>query len=241
MKTIKFLSPPNLLHGIIDLPAKARIGILFLHGGGQSTSSRYLSLQQKFSRVQIASLAFDFRGCGHSQGSFEEGSLIHRLADSQKALEEFVRRSKLPLKKIFLWGSSMGGHVASRLVDQNPEIRGLILQSAAAYGNDSEALPLNSQFTQSIQKPNSWLHSPAFTCLENYFGQVLVIYGQNDQVIPESVKDRYRQLAEAKGGHSFNLHQGTHQLLNPSNNSEAKILDQLTNLALNFLLDSTSH
>ncbi len=238
-KTITFLSPPNYLHGIINIPPKTRIGVLFLHGGGQSTSSRYLTLQQEFSRARVASLAFDFRGCGQSQGKFEDGSLINRLMDAQNALNELILRSKISKSKIYLWGSSMGGHIACRLAEENPEIGGIILQSAAAYSKESEILPLNPQFTQSIQKPQSWLSSPAFTSLENYFGKILVIYGQNDQVIPEPIKNRYQQIAENKDGHFFTLHLGSHQLLNPSNDREKSTFNQLANLTLNFLLDST--
>ena len=236
MKPVSFKSVNLTLHGVLSLPPKYSTGVLFLHGGGQSNTSRYLYLQHEFANHSLASLAFDFRGCGQSQGRFEEGSLSNRLLDAQAALDFFILRSNLPTSSIYLWGSSMGGHLACRLTEQYPDLKGLILQSAAAYSAAAEPLLLNAQFTQAISVPNSWLYSPAFTALEAFTGNTLVIYGEHDIVVPPNIQTRYASIALAHGGQSVTLPSATHTQLRPQTPTEISALEQLTQIATEFIL-----
>lgn len=49
-----------------------------------------------------------FRGCGLSEGIFEESNLKDRLVDAESALKSFKEITGLTDSQIFLWGSSMG-------------------------------------------------------------------------------------------------------------------------------------
>jgi fermentation-respiration switch protein FrsA (DUF1100 family) len=236
MKSIKFPSGRLNLYGVLSLPTHFDTGVLFLHGGGvQASTALYTHLQEKFSKQKIASLAFDFRGCGQSEGNFEEGSLANRLADAEAAMQFLMQKSKLPESRIYLWGSSMGGHLVCRLSELHPELGGIILQSAAAYSKASEVLPLNHQFTEAISQPESWVNSPAFAALANYFGNLLIIYGDHDTVVPDGVKFTYQQLAQIHHQQFMTLFGGTHRLLHPQTESEEQVLGQLANLTLNFI------
>ena len=236
MTSITFNSTKLTLHGVLSLPDHYQTGVLFLHGGGHSTNfSRYTYLQKQFSHHQIASLAFDFRGCGQSGGRFETGSLANRLSDAESALKVFIQKSKLPASSIYLWGSSMGGHLACRLTENHLDLKGIILQSAAAYAPASETLPLNHQFTQVISTPNSWVDSPAFSALEAFPGKILVVYGENDTVVPKDLQHRYHSIAQTRGGQSVILPGGVHSLLRPQTPLQTAVLEKLADLGGKFI------
>lgn len=234
-KEVTFLSDSVTLSGRLSAPQSYKTGVLFLHGGGRSNSSRYTFLQSYFGERNIASFSFDFRGCGKSEGNFSDGSLTNRRVDVISALQFFKKQVSLEDQDTYLWGSSMGAHVACRVVDDFPDIKGLILQSPAAYGADAESLNLDETFTALIQRENNWTDSPAFTSLKEYHGRILVVYGKQDDVVPEEVQQRYKQICRQKGGRVVMLHGGVHRLLSPQTESQKHALIELARSATSFI------
>lgn len=222
------------LSGVIYLPPKFSKGVVFIHGGGRFNLERYAFLQHYFELHSIASLVFDCRGCGLSDGVFEESSLRNRMNDAEAALTYFQNLTSLPIQNIYVWGSSMGAHIASRLIDTNPQIAGVILQSGAAYGLEAEHLPMNEEFSAFIRKPDSWKNSPAFSTLEKFKGKLLVVYGADDALIPEGVKEHYRQLCKSQDDF-IELEGGIHTLLRPQNERQKKALVKLAEVAVKFI------
>lgn len=234
-KEVAFQSDSLSLSGILTIPKAPSVGVLFLHGGGQSDKTRYTFLQSYFENHGIASFAFDFRGCGTSEGEFQSGSLTNRRRDALAAFEFFKRQTLLLDQDMYLWGSSMGAHVACRVVDDFPNIKGLILQSPAAYGAGTESLELNETFTEKIQRENSWIDSPVFTSLDSYKGKLLVVYGERDDVVPKGVLKRYKQICEQKGGRIVMLRGGAHRLLSPQTEAQKLALVELAKSAVSFM------
>lgn len=225
------------LHGVLVEPDHAKgIGALFLHGGGHANSTRYAKIQTIFADHGIASLAFDFRGCGESEGEFADSTLEHRLFDAKVALQEFSSRTELSNSQIYLWGSSMGAHVACRLTSLHPDLKGVILQSAAAYTQSVESIPLGNQFTKIISQPNSWHDSLAFPAYANYTGKKMVIYGEADEVIPAGIQAGYQQATPPD--HYHLLPGGMHSMLRPSTPIQQRVWDTMVKLALDFILAS---
>lgn len=234
-KEVTFQSDSLSLSGILTIPKAPSVGVLFLHGGGHSNKTRYAFLQSYFGERTIASFAFDFRGCGKSEGEFKNGSLANRYTDAISALQFFKQQTSLDDNHIYLWGSSMGAHVACRVVDDFPNIKGLILQSPAAYGGDAELLELDETFTALIRRENSWIDSLAFASLERFRGRILVVYGEQDNVVPERVQIQYKQICQQKGGSVVTLQDGAHRLLNPQTEVQKLALVELAKSAVLFL------
>lgn len=235
---VTFQSDSLSLSGVLTVPKSYKGGVIFLHGGGQSNKSRYSFLQSHFEKYGVASLAFDFRGCGMSEGEFRDSSLTNRRRDTVAALGFFKQQTLLQDQNIYLWGSSMGTHVACRVVDDFPDVKGLILQSPAAYGRDAESLKLDERFTTLIQRENSWIDSPAFTSLEAFNGKVLVVYGEHDDVVPLGVQKRYKKICKQKGGDIVVLRGGAHRLLSPQTEAQQRALVELAKSAVSFLKPS---
>lgn len=217
----------------ICLPKEYKVGVVFLHGGGSSSSLRYKFLQKEFEKNGIASLSFDFVGCGKSEGNFEDGSLDNRRLTARHAVEFFINKSGLNISQIYIWGSSMGAHIACRLTKEL-NFKGVILQSAAAYSREAEKAKLNQEFTNLITTEDNWANSPAFADFEYFKNKKLVIYGKNDKVIPEGVKEKYKSLLSSND-RFVEVNLGSHSLLNPQNESENKALREVSSEGIKFI------
>ena len=206
-----------------------------MHGGGRANCKHYEYLQKLFRQKGIASLVFDFMGCGESEGEFEDGTLNQRIKDAHNVISYFLERTNLRINEIYLWGSSLGGHVACRLLE-NHYVKGVILQSAAAYGKQAENAKFNDEFTKAIRKPDNWTNSPAFKKLKNFSGNILVVYGENDLVIPKGVMDRYHQITDKNRGKFVVIKNGLHALLKPDSRKGQEALVKLGEISSAYLL-----
>ena len=198
--------------------------ILFLHGGGHSSHTRYTKLEEKCNAVGILTRAFDHHAT----------SLAGRRAEAEAELAKLKEGRHLTDADVFVWGSSMGGHVACRLAENHPTLRGLILQSAAAYSAAAENIPFGPAFTAELQREGSWQDSPAFAAIDTFAGPVLVMYGEGDDVIPVGVKDKYRARA-GKNGSYFTLPGAGHSLLRPGTPSALAAWDTMLSHAIDFV------
>jgi uncharacterized protein len=235
---IRLQSDGLMLHGVACRPATAGgITVLFLHGGGTANAARYRAWQEFLAVSGIGSLALDFRGCGKSEGRFESGSLANRLRDAASAYD-YLSREWTDTNTIVIAGSSMGGHVASRLTGVRPA-SGLILQSAAAYGKQAEPLPLDETFTAEIRKPGNYADSPAIAAVNAFAGPVLCVYGGNDDVIPKTVQHAYMARAE-RLGRARVIHAYGHTMLRPETDREKQGFLELLHESHRFLLQFSS-
>lgn len=198
--------------------------ILYLHGGGHADHTRYTALINRFSALGITGHAFDHHAT----------TLADRLAEAEQQLALLKSQHHLEDHNIFVWGSSMGGHIAARLTRTHPDLAGVILQSAAAYSQAAEHIPFGPDFTAELRRKGSWQDSDTFVDLDNYIGKVLVMYGEHDDVIPKGVIAHYTARA-VKNGESHIIIGVGHSLLRPSTPTEQNAWEQMYNLALKFI------
>ncbi|MFJ7073491.1 alpha/beta hydrolase [Streptomyces sp. NPDC098781] len=166
----------------IHAPDGAAPDVVHLHGFG-ATASRHgvRYLLDDLAAHGNSSLTFEFSGNGDSTGVLEEATLRQRRQESL-AVARLLDRDRRPV----LIGTSMGGHLAAWTV---PELRprALALFCPAAYP-DSEA---DVAFGQERARPGPYTDSPAFAGLRDFDGDLLLIAGTHDQVVPASVIDAY--------------------------------------------------
>lgn len=105
-------------HGMLHLPLSGgpHPAVLMLHGfTGQRMEPHRLFVL--FSRLLaehgIASLRFDFRGSGESEGSFDEMTVSRELEDVRAAHDFLKAQPQIDPARIGLLGLSMGGMVAA--------------------------------------------------------------------------------------------------------------------------------
>jgi pimeloyl-ACP methyl ester carboxylesterase len=103
--------------------------ILYLHGAGGNISDLiYLRDVAQLQKLGFSILVFDYRGYGQSIGNFPSETSIYE--DAQTSLKYLNEQKRIPLKKIHLFGVSLGGAVAIDLALKENNIAGLIVVSS---------------------------------------------------------------------------------------------------------------
>lgn len=92
-----------------------------LHGGTMHTKAVFRTAQA-LNSVGITALRFNYRGVGHSTGSYDDG--IGEQEDAKAALDFLEARS--PGVPLFLAGFSFGSLVGLRLALEDPRIRACV-------------------------------------------------------------------------------------------------------------------
>jgi len=148
---------------------------LILHPGpqhGGSMNNRIVhALYHTFVRRGFASLRFNFRGVGRSQGSFSRGE--GELSDAASALD-WLQAYNQNSRECWITGVSFGAWIGMQLLMRRPEITGFITVAPPANVYD-------------------------FTFLAPCPSSGLVISGERDESVPqESVKKLVTKLNQQK-------------------------------------------
>jgi uncharacterized protein len=134
MPDVIFPGPEGRLEGRYQ-PAKepnAPVAII-LHphpqGGGTMNNKIVYHLYQSFVKRGFATLRFNFRGVGRSQGSFDNG--IGELSDAASALD-WMQQFNIDASTTWVAGYSFGAWIGMQLLMRRPEIKGFISISPPA-------------------------------------------------------------------------------------------------------------
>jgi len=126
--------------------------VIYLHANS-SCRLEALPLVTMFLPLGISLFAFDFAGCGESEGEYISLGWYER--DDLAECIDYLRKTEL-VSTIGLWGRSMGSVTALLHADRDHSIGGMVLDSAFA-----SLRQLASELAQSDYKVPSWLLSGA--------------------------------------------------------------------------------
>ena len=89
---LEILSNDLKLQGVLTTPESDSWPLVILCHGflSHKDSSKYRQLAQIFAQESIATIRFDFRGCGESEGLLAESSISRRWRDLQKEIARGV-------------------------------------------------------------------------------------------------------------------------------------------------------
>lgn len=191
-----------------------RPGLLFVPGAmpaPYADSDEFNEWREELCDQGINSFVYDGPGFGVSEVDQEGNSLAKRILDAKAAYKTFLTVSQSDPQRLAVIGSSMAGHIVARLIESQPNIRCVILDRAAAYSEEAESKVFGPDFSAAIRKPGSWRDSPAFPIFQNFHGRVLIIYGDQEEVVPvevqrafiDAVGERGQVLSISGGSHFF--------------------------------------
>ena len=128
MPSVIFPGPEGRLEGRFAPPPRPRAPVaMILHphsqGGGTMNDRLVQRLYKTFVDRGFATLRFNFRGVGRSQGSFDNG--IGELSDAASALD-WVQSIHPEAQTTWVAGVSFGALIGMQLLMRRPEIRGFI-------------------------------------------------------------------------------------------------------------------
>ena len=153
---------------------------VFIHGGGTAAyKEKVYDFAEPILRAGLNILTFDLSGHGQSTGELKKSSL-KRVIESQALIDHFAKQ---PLT---ICGESMGGYIAIKMLELY-HVETLILVCPALYDAKASDVRFDLGFTEIIRSPESWRNTDVLKTLEAYTGNLLVVMGENDEVIPPGV------------------------------------------------------
>jgi len=118
-------------------PQASKATLVILHGLNDH-KGRYRQLQEELAAAGYASMAYDQRGFGRSEGRRTDVADYHDLLDDLKTLVDLAQAEAQ--EKVVVLGHSLGGAVAAAFFIASPEAAEALVLSSPAY--DFPGLPM---------------------------------------------------------------------------------------------------
>lgn len=198
-KEVKFKVGKETLRGSLFIPnGKGPFpGVVFFHGSG-SKRERYLPVAESLAKNGILTLAFDFRGCGESDGAYEEQTHKNAIEDAGAGLD-FLLNQNVDRKRIGICGGSFGGYVGAYILPEYPFIISVVFRVPAAFSDKflSARIKRGSELSEFdfFKNRKNWEDSPTYKNISAFKGPFLVIKAEKDEVVPPEVVDKYYDKA----------------------------------------------
>lgn len=142
--------------------------IVFLHGSGPQTRGGFRTYAVEFAQLGIASLYFDKRGSGESQGSWVNSSREDLVGDALAAVDYLKSVEGVDRGRIGFWGVSQAGWVAPMAAARSPDVAFMILVSGGgASPRESEMFSYQGEFDRAGLSPAETAEATAI--LDAYF------------------------------------------------------------------------
>ncbi|WP_138496427.1 alpha/beta hydrolase [Paenibacillus pinistramenti] len=184
-----------ICHGFVG----SRIGVdrLFVNTARELAASGYLVLR------------FDYLGCGESSGSYGQEGLKSMVEQTKAVLDYALGCSDVDPAQVTLIGHSLGGAVAVLTAASDRRVKNLVLWSAVGYPfNDIVKITERSVYDSAVKHGRAdylgyemtpvffdslALYQP-FQEAAKFDGNVLVIHGTSDDVIPADYAFLYQKV-----------------------------------------------
>lgn len=167
------------------------------------------SLSHYLNQQGLPTVRFDFAGSGHSDGRFEDMTVMSELLDGMKIID-FVR-NQVKAKTIYLIGHSQGGVVASMLAAYYRDVidKLVLLAPAATLKDDAlKGVCQGSQYDPNhipdhvmvgnVKVGGDYFRTaqllPIYETAQHFAGPALLIHGKDDQIVSPAASQKYNVI-----------------------------------------------
>jgi dipeptidyl aminopeptidase/acylaminoacyl peptidase len=169
----------------------------------------FVKAAREFSAKGFLVLRFDFAGCGESTGDYGSGGLDAMIEQTRKVLDYATSIDCVDLSRVILLGHSLGGATALLTAAKDTRVKILVLWSPVAHPHndivrivgigeyerlqlggsiDHQGYSFTSQFFQSLS------HHQPLEQLRKFSGDVLLVHGTADEIIPVDYAPLYQKM-----------------------------------------------
>lgn len=181
--------------------------ILFLHGAGTASRSRFLGFRNYLNDAGLSSCAFDFIGHGETGGDLQTSSLQERTNQALAVIQQTPLNTPL-----HIIAASMSGYTALRLTAL-VEIASIFFLAPGLYDEKAYSIPFNAGFSDIIRAEHSWQNTDAWELLSKYKGKIVIYTAEHDQVVPKDLTDKmYASAINATYRETYVIKGATHPL-----------------------------
>jgi pimeloyl-ACP methyl ester carboxylesterase len=109
--------------------------VVLVHGLGATHDMMLAQYEQHFAAAGIATLAFDYRNTGDSDGQPRQHISTHNQRhDVAAALEHLKSRPEVDGQRVGLWGTSLGGMNVVRVAAERADVAAAVVQCPIVHG-----------------------------------------------------------------------------------------------------------
>ena len=230
---IEFKVGKDTLRGTLFIPEGTGPfpGVIFFHGRS-SSRSRYLPMAESLAKKGFITLAFDFRGCGESDGKFKDQTRKMGVEDAKASLE-FLLSQNVDKKRIGIQGTSFGGYVTGMLLNDCDFIKSVVLRVPAAYSDKNLNVKANAEEGY-FKKRENWINSSAYNGLEKFKGELLIIESEKDELLPSEQVQKYYNIATNAVKRKLYIHRNAGHSLSDN----PKGLKEFYEITVNWFLET---
>ena len=151
---MQFVSNDLELAGVLQLPdglkkGERRAAFLVLHGfGSNKDGGNVVTVSNLLTGLGYATLRFDMRGCGESQGARGRTICLEQVEDTRAALDYLSRNENVDARRIGVIGHSFGAAVAVYAAGVDSRIAACV--SAGGWGDGVK------KFRKQHESPEAW-------------------------------------------------------------------------------------
>lgn len=154
-------------------------------------------------------IRFDYAGCGESSGNYGAEDMDSMIAQTRTVLDYGISSADVDPQQVTLIGHSLGGAVALLTAVRDRRVKKLVLWAAVGYPfNDIVKIVGREAYDRSVKNGSSDYAGYTFTPVYfnslaafqpfqeagKFSGDVLVIHGTSDDVIPVDYAFLYQKL-----------------------------------------------
>lgn len=168
---IQFYSGPHILTGTLTIPDSPGFegtfpGVLLIPGSGRvdrDENAKKLAIDAlreiaaDLANKGFASLRYDKRGVGESQGDFWSTGFYDNVSDASTALHFLKFNEHIQPEHVFILGHSEGAVIATRLAATGADVAGVILLAGTAESGEDVMLWQGEQVANGMHGLNGFL------------------------------------------------------------------------------------
>lgn len=191
-KKVEFKSGKETLKGSLFIPqGKGPFpSVIFFQGSGGNGEKEF-ELAKFVSENGILGFAFNYRGCGVSDGDFKDQTVGMGIEDGKVAIDFFLSQPQVNKKRLGFCGGSFGGFIASLFANRfNP--KSLILIAPAAY---NKKVNKTHRDADSTEQRENYKESIVYNEINDFEGKLLVVKCEFEDVLPKEMVDKYFEKA----------------------------------------------
>jgi hypothetical protein len=230
-RRVEFKFGKEALRGSLFIPKGSGpfASVIFFHGSS-GNGEMHFELAKKVSEKGVLGFAFNYRGCGKSDGKFEEQTLGMGIEDGRTAVKYFLSQKEVDKTRLGFSGGSFGGFLASLFsAEFNP--KSLVLIAPAAYSSEAYATQRDSDndFKKGFEK------SVTYKKLSEFKGNLLIVECEFDDVLPKGMVEKYLEVARPTSKKEYFLLKGVRHRISINPKARAVLENKVTNWFLGTL------
>jgi uncharacterized protein len=224
-QNIEFKVGKDILRGILFIPDGQGPfpAVIFFHGSG-GIGDTHFEAAEAIADKGIIGFAFNYRGCGISDGVFENQTVEMGLKDGKAAIEFLLSSPLINLNRVGFYGGSFGGYIAAMLCNKY-RVKALALTAPAAYSSQV----MNIQRDDDSKLGIGFEGSNSYKEIGRFNGDFLLSICELDDCLPKGMAEKYFDAAVSVRRKEQYILKGAYHAISPQPKIRKEIKEKLIN------------